>query len=362
MQPYNPNGAAHPLFAFGAASQSPPSQHWVVSPSSPSSRRSSMSLAFPNGNALHPLPSGLAGNDGRPRSASTPFVSYHYGGPSSRQAGFALSSERGSSEVDSQAGPALRRDGRWSPPPAEDFSRPRSISIPSNIEASQRGNRTGAASFTKLPSMSEYDLPQPISVRHGTHPSFPGHASAVPRFAFLGPSDSPSAVSNATTDEDEQLAPPMGYPFKDSSYRPIATVQPPHGRRPMPSLRTDFSAGVLAPAAPLPLPLPAGLAQNGPGSPATSEASAPSPLSASSSLATSPKSQHARSSLKRSRQSLAASEEADLLPPLPADAVVTATEGASSENGRYTCPHCRKSQLVGFESFGDPDLPTTRRS
>lgn len=352
----NGNDGFAPMFAFGAASQSPPaSAQWVVSPSSPSSRRSSTSFALPNGNALHPLPSGLShNNDGRPRSASTPFVSYPYGSGHTRPAGFALSSERGSSGPEAK-GAQAGAEGRWSPPIPEDFSRPRSVSIPTNVEqASYRTYRTGSSSFAKLPSMSEYEqeLPQPpISVRHGSHSSFAVHASAVPRLAFLGPSDSPSALSSATTDEDE-LPLPTGYPFKDPTYRPVHPSAA-MGMRQVPHLQTTNlgSALPLPPPPMMPASLPSGIAHMGPGSPPTSESSAPSPLSAPSpAVAASPRSQARPSSSKRGRLSLTSNEDPDALPippPNPKETMISPTDGTPSENGRYTCPHCREFSSCG---------------
>ncbi|GAA5983321.1 hypothetical protein JCM10908_000240 [Rhodotorula pacifica] len=341
MPPLAGNDGAHPMFALGAASQSPPGSHWVVSPSSPSSRRSSTSFALPNGNALHPLPSGLSSSDGRPRSASTPFLSYPYGPGHTRPSGFALSSERGSSRAD-LGGKGMHTagaDGRWSPPVPEDFSRPRSVSIPTNVEqTSYRGNRTGGSSFAKLPSMSEYEqpLPHPHPVRHGAH----GNAPALPRFAFLGPSDSPSALSSATTDDDE-LPTPLNYPFKDSTYRPVHPSA--MAARQIPQLQTA-NLGSDLPLPPIPAPLPAGLAQGRPGSPATSESSAASPMSVPSpATAASPRNPAARPTSKRSRQSLTSNEDTDALPdPNPKDSQASPTDGTPSENGRYTCPHCPK--------------------
>ncbi|BGP55739.1 hypothetical protein JCM8202v2_003346 [Rhodotorula sphaerocarpa] len=227
------NGTAAPLSGYGA---SPAIAHWVVSPSSPPSRRSSASFALPNGNALHPLPSGLSHHDGRPRSSSTPFVSYSYGQSSGRSSGFALSSERGCNNGDGAQG--SQPNGRWSPPPSEDPTRPRSVSIPMNGETSPQSHSKSFGSFTILPAMSEHEdgRGHALPFRHGTHPNYTGHASAVPRFAFLGPVDSPSTFSSANA-EDEDMPPPVGYPFKDS-YRPVHPSVD-QTRRTTPSLNTQ---------------------------------------------------------------------------------------------------------------------------
>lgn len=347
------NGTAAPLSGYGA---SPAIAHWVVSPSSPPSRRSSASFALPNGNALHPLPSGLSHHDGRPRSSSTPFVSYSYGQSSGRSSGFALSSERGCNNGDGAQG--SQPNGRWSPPPSEDPTRPRSVSIPMNGETSPQSHSKSFGSFTMLPAMSEHEdgRGHALPFRHGTHPNYTGHASAVPRFAFLGPVDSPSTFSSANA-EDEDLPPPVGYPFKDS-YRP-AHPSVDQTRRTTPSLNTQVPTSAQL-SSRFPPAVASGLASAGPVSPVTSESSAPSPFSAPSPVATSPKTQQARVPAKRSRQSIVASEEADGAACSPTDNSGPSTESSQPETGRYTCPHCRESSFASCVTRAPTYCPNLR--
>lgn len=165
----------------------------------------------------------------------------------------------------------------------------------------------------------------------------------MPRLALLGPSDSPSVLSTATTDDDE-LPIPLGYPFKDSSYRPVHPSALP--ARQVPHLKTANLGATYPPPPPppIPAPLPSGLAHIGPDSPATSESSAPSPMSVPSPAAAASPRNQARPTSKRGRQSLTSNEDPDALPdPNPKENLVSPTDGAASENGRYTCPHCRES-------------------
>ncbi|BGP24943.1 zinc finger, C2H2-type domain containing protein [Rhodotorula toruloides] len=294
-------------------------RHPPSAPSPPPARQLT-TLEFPDGNALHPLPSGLSSFNGRGRSASIPHV---YGFDESRQSrfsGFATSSERHDTpavstvaEGDTSGTGGLSGDFglRWSPSDTRhDPSRPRALSISTADEYRAR---------TWLPSAP------PHAASHEREGAVDGTASLPPRAPPYYP---PQAGPSTYPPDPSHLA---RYPY--DGYRRSSLVNAPYSNY--------YPRFASSPAAPyLPLSVPSGLPGAGPISPPSAGPSSSTfPPSAYSPVGPPPQS--------------------SWTPPAPAPAPPPAATPAANDEavsmsdaqnafestgdvGRYGCPHCPK--------------------
>ncbi|BGP40409.1 hypothetical protein JCM10450v2_004392 [Rhodotorula kratochvilovae] len=273
----------------------------IVRPASPPSRQLT-SLEFPDGNALHPLPSGLSASNGRPRAASVSHGAHYDGAAYGRLPGFATSSERGGAahgeEVldgreryqDASAGPAHRLE----------VSRPRALSISSTEEYRAQLGWNGAVQHE-----------QRLAGRPDLYarPSTAQPAFSAPQYAYL---------SNGSASYPPFDRPPAQHQPPQEGWAPhlMHSYPPQHPHHAAPSRRHDLQNLV-------PLSIPSGLPLAGPTSPPNPAAhqypSHPAGASGPPNWAGAPPSA------------------------LPAGQVSAAAPAEPAQDaGRYGCPHCPK--------------------
>ncbi|GAA5833869.1 hypothetical protein JCM9279_001647 [Rhodotorula babjevae] len=323
---YPPVASAHPDTATQAGiafSQSRP----MARPPSPPPRQLT-SLEFPDGNALHPLPSGLSPSGGRRRATSASVVPLFEAAPYSRLPGFATSSERGGAGSGGGAGDA-QPDARDQPPPPPSHQqdspssrlealRPRAFSTPTREEYRAH---VGWAALPAVPARAPLHFAsRPDQQGTEQHHADPAYPPMPPYPYYPGVHGPPSHV---------HLPPDSWAPH----HLPLPYPPPPHQQQhhhhsqqqqQSPALPTPPGHDHPHPHPHPPLPMPSGLAGQGPASP---------PL---------PSAPQQQQPLQYSTHATGLPGQSAWLPQPPASLVPSASVEAPQEAGRYGCPHCPK--------------------
>ncbi|KPV74823.1 uncharacterized protein RHOBADRAFT_53760 [Rhodotorula graminis WP1] len=366
---YPPVASAHPDTATQAGiafSQSRP----MARPPSPPPRQLT-SLEFPDGNALHPLPSGLlATNGGRRRATSASVLPlFEAATPYGRLPGFATSSERGGAGGGAGDGPPDARDQQQqqhlsqphaqpshqqdSPASRLEALRPRAFSTPTREE--YRAHVGWATALPPVPARAplhfaarpdqaveqqqhqqqhlEHQLPLPHPHPHQQHAPDPAYPPMPPYPYYPGVHGPPSHVHTAQHLPPDSWTPHhLALPYPPPPHHPQQQQQ----QQAPPSLPTP-------PGHEQPhqhqhqqsLPMPSGLAAQGPASP---------PLP--SGVQQQPQQQLA---VQYSTHATGLPGQSAWLPQPPpslvasAGAAAAAAAGESPQDaGRYGCPHCPK--------------------
>ncbi|GAA6047446.1 hypothetical protein JCM3770_001309 [Rhodotorula araucariae] len=273
----------------------------ITRPPSPPPRHLT-SLQFPDGNALHPLPSGLSASNRRPRAASVSHAAPFDRAVYSRLPGFATSSERRGAAHGHELSDARERYQDESAGAAYHFeaTRPRAMSISSTEEYRAHLGWAGSSAQHEQHLAARPDVqPRPNTAQ----PAF-----SAPHYAY---------IPNRTSSFSPFSHPPVQHQPPSEGWPPqmMSSYPPPHPHHTAPSRRHDLHNLV-------PLSIPSGLPLTGPTSPPNPTQQYP-PHSAG-----------------------AASPSAWAAAPLgaaPGSQPSGATPAEPAQDaGRYGCPHCPK--------------------
>ncbi|GAA5893626.1 hypothetical protein JCM8208_000843 [Rhodotorula glutinis] len=351
---YPPVASAHPDTATQAGiafSQSRP----MARPPSPPPRQLT-SLEFPDGNALHPLPSGLSPSGGRRRATSASVLPLFEAAPYSRLPGFATSSERGGAggggggpgdgqpDARDQQPPPPQHSHQDSPSSRLEALRPRAFSTPTREE--YRAHVGWAAALPAVPARAPLHFAsRPDSAVQQHHPHAHPHQQQhhapdptyppMPPYPYYpgvhGPPSHVHAAQHLPPDNWSSHHLPLPYPPPPQQHHsqqqqqqqlpppPPSLPTPPGHEQPHPHPHQQQPQQHPA------LPMPSGLAAQGPASP-------PLPSGA----------QQQPQPMQYSTHATGLPGQSAWLPQPPASLASSGGVEAPQDAGRYGCPHCPK--------------------